>query len=60
MLVTLHGGPHDGRIIDADTSVPLRLPVLMPGAGGEAPELGEIAAYAPDDGGVWRYAGSSS
>lgn len=54
MLVTLHGGPHDGRIIDVD-AVPLRLPVLMPGAGGGAPELGEIAEYAPDNDEVWRY-----
>lgn len=45
MLVTLYGGPHDGRTIDTDPDETLRLPVLTPSVDGGAPDLGDDATY---------------
>ncbi|UTN92953.1 hypothetical protein SEA_FINKLE_36 [Gordonia phage Finkle] len=46
MHVTLYGGPHDGRTLDADPDETLRLPVLERRADGGPPDLGELAVYA--------------
>lgn len=45
MRVTLYGGPHDGRTIDADPDETLQLPVLTPSVDGGAPDLCDDATY---------------